>query len=399
MAWMDQSANLVDAVRISTCRLEPKESNWAIFHEVGHNHQSPDWTFDGTEEVTVNLFTLHTFEFLCGIVATSEAWSDRDRFRAELIASYDFSDPDFEQWKNDPALALVMYEQMQEEFGWEAYRSVFATYRALPDTERPRNDDEKRDQWLVRFSRQVGRNLGPFFEAWGVPTSRAARDSIADLPAWLPSELPVDTNLPPHPVGTLTSLRIEVDDPAPTVDVTGAFRDPDGDALTYAATSSASGIAAVAVSGGAVTLTPVATGTATITVTATDTSGSNTAATQAFTVEVVRLAWTDDPIRPGVTAVKAIHFTELRSRIEWLRQAAGLQRFTWTDPVLTVGATRIGLVHLLDLRAALAEAFTGTSRAVPDWTDPAPVAGTTPVRAAHLMELRAAVMALESVQR
>ena len=39
----------------------------------------------------------------------------------------------------------------------------------LSDHERPKSDDEKRDQWLVRFSRQVGRNLGPFFEAWGVP--------------------------------------------------------------------------------------------------------------------------------------------------------------------------------------------------------------------------------------
>jgi hypothetical protein len=32
----------------------------------------------------------------------------------------------------------------------------------------------------------VGRNLGPFFEAWGVPTSPEARQSLADLPAWMP---------------------------------------------------------------------------------------------------------------------------------------------------------------------------------------------------------------------
>lgn len=87
-------------------------------------------------------------------------------------------------------LALIMYAQMQEAFGWDACRQVFATYRALSDEERPKNDDEKRDQWLVRFSRQVGRNLGPFFQTWGVPTSQAARDSIKDLPVWMPPGFP-----------------------------------------------------------------------------------------------------------------------------------------------------------------------------------------------------------------
>ena len=191
MAHLDQKSNLVNAAYVRSCAAYGSSpSMWALFHEVGHNHQSPDWTFDGTVEVTVNLFTLYVFDRLCGIVASSDAWADRDRSRAELMALYDFDDPDFEQWKSDPALALVMYEQMQEEFGWDAYRSVFATYRALSDEERPKNDDGKRDQWLVRFSRQVGRNLGPFFETWGVPTSQAARDSIADLPTWMPPDFP-----------------------------------------------------------------------------------------------------------------------------------------------------------------------------------------------------------------
>ena len=189
MAHLDQQANLVNAPHISTCRYERTGSNWGFFHEVGHNHQVGDWTFDGTVEVTVNLFTLYVYEFLCGIpVAENERGSAA--FQAEQMARYDFDDPDFEQWKREPFLALVMYTQMQQAFGWGAYREVFAAYRALPEAERPKSDDEKRDQWLVRFSRQVGRNLGPFFEAWGVPTSQAARTSIAELPVWLPPDFP-----------------------------------------------------------------------------------------------------------------------------------------------------------------------------------------------------------------
>ena len=183
-AHLDQQANLVDVEHLRT------EGNWGFFHEVGHNHQSQDWTFDGTVEVVVNLFTLYVYEYLCG-VPVAEAyrrWVDV-RTRA-MIARYDFENPDFELWKREPALALLMYVQMQEAFGWDAYRQMFATYRALPDAERPMSDDEKRDQWLVRFSRQVGRNLGPFFEGWGVPTSQAARASIANLPVWLPPGSP-----------------------------------------------------------------------------------------------------------------------------------------------------------------------------------------------------------------
>jgi hypothetical protein len=83
-----------------------------------------------------------------------------------------------------------MYHQLRMEFGWEPYRKVFAEYQTLSKAERPKDDDEKRDQWMVRFSRTVGKNLGPFFEAWGVPTSEGARASIKDLPAWMPVDWP-----------------------------------------------------------------------------------------------------------------------------------------------------------------------------------------------------------------
>ena len=184
MAHLDQQANLVNSEHLSS------ECNWGFYHEVGHNHQADDWTFDGTVEVTVNLFTLYVYEFLCGIPVDDKRFHGSHQSWSELMALYDFDDPDFELWKREEFLALIMYAQMRQEFGWDAYRQVFATYRALPDAERPKSDDEKRDQWLVRFSRQVGRNLGPFFEAWGVPTSQAARDSIADLPVWMPANFP-----------------------------------------------------------------------------------------------------------------------------------------------------------------------------------------------------------------
>ncbi|MBE3071170.1 MAG: hypothetical protein IMZ66_13125 [Planctomycetes bacterium] len=174
-------------VMVDTARLKANGHGgvWGLFHELGHNHQSGDWTFGGTGEVTVNLFTMYVFDTVCDLRPMKAHGAIADAERARNLKAYAAA-PDFEKWKRDPFLALVMYIQLQEAFGWDAYKKVFAEYRTLPRGERPRSDEAKRDQWLVRMSRTVGRNLGPFFEAWAVPTTAAARASVADLPAWMP---------------------------------------------------------------------------------------------------------------------------------------------------------------------------------------------------------------------
>ncbi len=204
-------------------------------------------------------------------------------------------------------------------------------------------------------------------------------------------------NRPPEAVGALPPLTLGVDGAAVAVAVRGAFRDPDGDRLTYGAASSVPTVAAVAVLGSTVTVTPTGEGTATLTVTATDAGGSNGTATQTFTATVGPAGarrFTDDPIVPGVTPVRAVHFTELRVRIDVLRGEAGLAPFGWTDPVLLAGVTPVRLVHLTELRSALAEAFAAAGRAAPRWAD-ASASSSTPIRAVHVTELRAAVLALE----
>ena len=110
--------------------------------------------------------------------------------RAEALRRFFASGAKFEVWKSDPFLALIMYVQIQEAFGWDAFRKVFAEYRQLSPNERPKNDDEKRDQWLIRLSRTVGRNLARFFDTWGIPVSEQAKQAVADLPEWMPENFP-----------------------------------------------------------------------------------------------------------------------------------------------------------------------------------------------------------------
>ena len=203
-------------------------------------------------------------------------------------------------------------------------------------------------------------------------------------------------NRPPEAAGALEAMTIGLDEAPVSVDVAGAFRDPDDDPLTYEAVSSAPAVASASVSGSTVTVTPAGAGTAVVRVTATDADGLS--ATQRFGVRVLR-PFTDDPIQPGATPIRAVHFTELRTRIDGLRRAAGLARFWWTDLVLRAGVTRVRLVHLLELRQALDAAYQAADRTPPPWTDAAPTAGMIPIRAAHLTELRAAVVALERGRR
>ncbi|GAB4469411.1 MAG: hypothetical protein OHK0029_42030 [Armatimonadaceae bacterium] len=176
-----------DFVNLAMLR-SPEGRVWGFYHEMGHNFQVGDWTFGGTGEVTNNLFSLYGYEKLNGIRAGGHPNMASERI-GKQFREYIASGASFDQWKRDPFLALYMYVQVQKEFGWEPFTKVFAEYRDLPASERPRSDDEKRSQWMVRLSRAVGKNLGPFFAAWGVPVSDDARQSLSELPVWLPDEL------------------------------------------------------------------------------------------------------------------------------------------------------------------------------------------------------------------
>jgi hypothetical protein len=159
---------------------------WGFYHEVGHNHQIGDWTWDGCGEVTNNFFSLYGVEMLNGVRPDyiNSHPAIRPETRQMRLSQYLANGPDYEKWKSDPFLALTMFIQLRQAFGW-----VFAQYRTLSSEDRPKDDIDKRSQFMVRFSRAIGKNLAPFFTAWGVPTSADARKSIADLPAWMPDEM------------------------------------------------------------------------------------------------------------------------------------------------------------------------------------------------------------------
>lgn len=260
---------------------------------------------------------------------------------------------------------------------------------------------------LPRYSnprqRHNGDPLGVAYGAGGPGVTTGPADAAAVLNATGPAaalwrDRVPGANRPPTTARILPDRRLPAFRSVLELDVSPAFADPDRDRLRYTVSTSAPAVAAVLAAGSRVTLTAVGLGESTIRVTTTDAGGLSV--TQSFMVTVAdarstSVPFTDHPLAPGVARVKEIHFTELRLRIDALRDAAGLAPFAWTDRVLTAGLTRVKLVHLLELRSALGEAYAASGRAAPSYTDAAPVAGATAIRAAHLMELRAAVVALE----
>ena len=100
-------------------------------------------------------------------------------------------------------------------------------------------------------------------------------------------------NQAPRTVGLLDDLWLHVGGLASEIDLSGAFVDPEGDALTYDASASAAGIASLTVASGRLSVAPVAEGVVTVTVTATDASGSTGSAAQRFRVTVLAAALVD----------------------------------------------------------------------------------------------------------
>ncbi len=166
-----------------------KWPGWGFYHEIGHNHQKGEWTFEGTGEVTNNVFALYCFEAALGKPKTIGHTGASEEAQKEHWLKHKKEGAPFATWKKDPFRALTTYIQLIDGFGWDAVKKYFDSYNDSSFGPLPSNDDEKRDQFMVRYSKITNKNLGPFFDAWGIPVSSGAKESISKLEAWMPKHM------------------------------------------------------------------------------------------------------------------------------------------------------------------------------------------------------------------
>lgn len=166
-----------------------KFPGWGFYHEIGHNHQRRTFTFDGAGEVTNNVIGMYCYQevlkkdWLIGHTAITP-----DQRQANIAKIKRASDK-WQTWKSEPFTALVTYIQLVQDFGWESWRKYLHSFSDPAFGPEPKGDDEARDQFLIRYSKIVNRNLGPFFDFWGIPVSSAAKAQVASLDPWMPKGL------------------------------------------------------------------------------------------------------------------------------------------------------------------------------------------------------------------
>ncbi len=169
--------------------------DWGEFHELGHLHQQGWWTDGRTGEVTVNIFNMCAQETVSKIGRAVGGWgsqwdpASRISMYQSTVSKGGFDGAGLGE-------RLAMYSELRAAFGWDAYKAVYRGYlhdRDNNPSALPSGDQEEWDQWMTRFSRQVGYDLSPFFVSWSYGVSQAAIDSLSALPKWNMVETVDDT--------------------------------------------------------------------------------------------------------------------------------------------------------------------------------------------------------------
>ncbi|XP_075756447.1 TRPM8 channel-associated factor 2 isoform X2 [Pelodiscus sinensis] len=154
---------------------------WGPIHELGHNQQRAGWEFPPhTTEATCNLWSVYVHEKVLGIPRDRAHPALQPHCRKERITAYVKEGAQLKDWS--VWTALETYLQLQEGFGWEPFILLFSEYQAMPNI--PQDNSAKMNLWAEKFSRQVKKNLAPFFLAWGWPIKEEVSLELASLPNW-----------------------------------------------------------------------------------------------------------------------------------------------------------------------------------------------------------------------
>ena len=136
--------------------LKNTPGHWGQYHELGHNFQEGAWTYEESGEVTTNIFSLYLEEHYPD---SSNTYGKGFNPPRGLEGSYKNNNTPYKgDWTG---AGLLFYLDLIQAFGWVSIKKTFKDY--IVNGPLPKNDDEKRDQWMVRFSKVVGRNIGPFY--------------------------------------------------------------------------------------------------------------------------------------------------------------------------------------------------------------------------------------------
>ncbi len=193
----------------------------------------------------------------------------------------------------DPGQEFTLRTTVRNQGLGKPTSSAWLAYYRSPDARISRSDTKVGGRSVSRLdtgktdteSIKLTAPTEPGVYYYGACLSKVTNESNSNNNCSAAVAITVRANLAPVAVGTIPAQTLNIGDSPLQIDISSNFHDPDGDNLTYAASSSNASIANARVSGSQVTITPVIEGDAIITVTASD---GKLTATQTVSVSVVQ---------------------------------------------------------------------------------------------------------------
>ncbi len=180
MTWLDVTKRFVD---ISVLRGKEGGPLWGFYHELGHNYQLSNWTWDGWGETTNNLFSEYgQIHFNDQVVGHGAMTSEEVAKRLAIVKAA----PGSEKFYNkDPWYGLTFWTMIRREYGFEKLTEYFAWCKG----QNLRSEKDKKDAFVAEMSRIIGRDLTKYCRMWGIEVSADAAAKASRYPEWLPKEM------------------------------------------------------------------------------------------------------------------------------------------------------------------------------------------------------------------
>nr|XP_027232355.1 TRPM8 channel-associated factor 2-like isoform X3 [Penaeus vannamei] len=154
--------------------------HWGVWHELGHNYQQARfWSHTFGSESTVNLFALYIQEKLFNRdrLKNSKCYLDTAKAVDQGLA---FKDGNC--WQR--LVFLMEIKHAFPEHGWEMFRQLNRTTRALPHDEAQHLSSDRKlqvDYVYKNLSKTVNQDLILTFQRWGLNVSQKAQEEVQSL--------------------------------------------------------------------------------------------------------------------------------------------------------------------------------------------------------------------------
>ena len=111
--------------------------------------------------------------------------------RKKEFSKYFAKKPNYDDWKNNCGMALMTFSQLIKHFGWEPMYQFLSEYESDIKNNKevlPKSNQDKIDQWVIRYSKIIEMNIKPQFKFWGLPVSDTVDSHVSEFEQFCPTD-------------------------------------------------------------------------------------------------------------------------------------------------------------------------------------------------------------------